>query len=204
MTKVLTEQERIEAREGLKKIFTRKVDGKTEHIAIMEVPKDLMEIHMINKEYVEGTRMDTRVLTMLFEINDKQLLAETIGYHADYIIGVYDYELFMSNKCVAEAIINHEIGHINNIPSTLYDAEEVRECEYQADEYAVRQVGKERVLLMLNVLRAELHRIENEHLASELTKRIINIRRYELPSEKKPVERKGLFSSVVGKLKELF
>lgn len=202
MTNLTAAQQKV--RDGFKKAFTVKVDGEYHDIGIVETPQDVLNVHMMDMDDMIEDRVDGRLLTVMFKVDDREGTAKATGYYLDYIIGVYNYEQFMHNKFVAEAIIQHELGHINNVPPNMYDIDAVRECEYQADEYAVRQVGKDSVLLMLNILRAELHKLESEQLAELMTQRIINIRRYELPSEKKPVQRKGLFSSVVGKLKELF
>lgn len=202
----LTQEERNQIKASIKEVFTTVVNGKTQHIAIAEQPQDLADHHGLTIDMIEQHRIDPRTLTVLMTIQDHQAMAELIGYYADHIIIVYNYEAYKANKYVAEAMTYHELGHIMYPTGGLTETDDIREQEYRCDEYAVQQVGKDSVLLMLNILRSEMLRIEKEHLSGELSKRIINIMRYELPAQKAsaPTGIKGYISNVMGKIKNLF
>lgn len=205
MTDKLTQAEVMEVRQSVKEVFTVNINGKTEHVAIIEQPQDLASHHQLSIEDIEKHHIDTRILTVMMTVYDNEQIAELTGYYLDYMIIVYDYKSFNSNQYVRQALVSHELGHIMYPTGHLTDQDEVTEQEFKCDEYAVQQCGKESVLLMLNIMRAEGIRLGIHHLVPELEKRIIYIKRLKDNNELPPGEGKqGVFSSLLGKIKNLF
>lgn len=207
MTINVTAEQKKAIQESVKEVFTVNIDGKTQHIAIVEQPQDLADHHGLTIDLIEQHHIDGRILTVMMTIFDHKAMAELVGYYVDHMVIVYDYKSYCANPYIKEALTAHELGHIMYPTGHLTEVDEVTAQEFKCDEYAVQQCGKESVLLMLNILRAETIRIGSNHLVPELEKRIINIKR--LPDNKAlaPAEKadsEGLFSSLLGKIKNLF
>ncbi|MDP4172013.1 MAG: hypothetical protein Q8906_15495 [Bacillota bacterium] len=94
-------------------------------VAILESKHaSLAAFGLRDEKWLHMWDIDTRLLTLFYQSLDREY---------DWFIVVYDYPEFCSDREIKEAIIWHEIGHIDH--PVLSNSVQL-ECEIQCDELA--------------------------------------------------------------------
>lgn len=122
----------------LKLVLDSEKYGITQRVAVFESKENILKSHGINETIISLYKIDTRILSLMGKTRNSDKY--------DYFIVVYDFENFMSDIDFAEAIIYHELGHINN-PADIdnFNVEIEAKCDKLAIEAGYKE-GLERVL----------------------------------------------------------
>jgi hypothetical protein len=100
--------------------------GLDKPVAILEDKHSLLKLFGIQSDFwLNMFQFDSRLLTVCFESLDSQYLR---------LIVVYDYQFFCSDHQIREAIIYHELGHIEH---PVKEKEMNIQAEIYCDQHAV-------------------------------------------------------------------
>lgn len=117
----------------------------------------------------------------LIQNNASMCLCTIIDFNGRYVPCLYIDSIFkMLSKETQEFIIQHEMGHFNYHLDIMLNNSEIKrtiELEYQADEYAMEQVGYSEAMKALDELKTMGRRMQYgfgkySPFARELNKRI--------------------------------
>lgn len=128
-------------------------------IAIIENKEAILKIFGLkNEKWLELWDIDSRVLTLFYK-----------SYEADFdwFIVVYDYPAFCADKDIKEAIIWHELGHIEY---PVHEQQLSIESEIQCDGLAVKNGHLEGIQKILNLTMKMAKTLNHEiltHITSE-------------------------------------
>ena len=114
-----------------------RVNGK---IAIIENKEAVLKVFGFrNGKWLDLWDIDSRILTLFYKSYEAEF---------DWFIVVYDYPTFCADKDIKEAIIWHELGHIEY---PVLEQEMSIESEIQCDGLAIKNGYQEGIRKILNL-----------------------------------------------------
>ncbi|ALC90777.1 hypothetical protein AM500_14005 [Bacillus sp. FJAT-18017] len=138
--------------------------GITDKIVILEGKETILNVYGLKSgHYLELAGIDTRLLTMFY----KSLIPGV-----DWFIVVYDYKQFCSDAEMKEAIIWHELGHIEHpVEKNQHNVE----SEIRCDELAIKRGYKEGIKKVLDLTHSMARTLNNQLLADMTTQRLMRM-----------------------------
>ncbi len=138
--------------------------GLTGKVVILEGKETILQVYGLKSgHYLELAGIDTRLLTMFY----KSMIPGI-----DWFIVVYDYKNFCSDPEMKEAIIWHELGHIDH--PVEKDQHNV-ECEIRCDELAIKRGYKEGMKRVLDLTQKMANALNNKLLADMTNERLVRL-----------------------------
>ncbi|RDU38843.1 hypothetical protein DRW41_04605 [Neobacillus piezotolerans] len=133
-------------------------------VVILEGRDTILQAYGLKSgRYLELAGIDTRLLTMFYK---------SMMPGIDWFIVVYDYNQFCADQEVKEAIIWHELGHIEN--PVEKDQLSV-ECEIRCDELAIMRGYKEGMRRVLDMTQKMARALNNKLLDDMTSERLMRI-----------------------------
>ena len=126
-------------------------------IAIIENKEAVLKVFgLSNGKWLDLWDIDSRILTLFFK-----------SYEADYdwFIVVYDYPAFCADNDMKEAIIWHELGHIE---FPVFEKQLSIQSEIQCDSLAIKNGHKEGMRKVLE-LTLKMARTLNHEILTDIT-----------------------------------
>lgn len=109
-------------------------------IAVLENKEAIMKVFGLkNEKWLNVWNIDSRILTLFYKSYEAEI---------DWFIVVYDYPAFCSEPEVKEAIIWHELGHIDY---PVYENQMNVESEIQCDRLASKKGHREGMRKVLDM-----------------------------------------------------
>lgn len=132
-----------------------RVSGK---IAIIENKEAILNIFGLkNEKWLDLWDIDPRVLTLFYKSYEAEF---------DWFIVVYDYPAFCADKDIKEAIIWHELGHIEY---PVLEQQLSIESEIQCDGLAIKNGHREGIKKILN-LTMKMAKTLNHEILTHITR----------------------------------
>lgn len=91
----------------LKEILDERKYGHKGTVAIAESTSFILAHHQLSEEVIKLLKLDTRILSLMTLQTNKDI-------EIDHLVVVYDYREFRKEEAMSDAIIFHEIGHIEH------------------------------------------------------------------------------------------
>lgn len=137
------------------------VDGK---IAVVENKEAVMKVFGLkNEKWLNVWNIDSRILTLFYKSFEAPY---------DWYIVVYDYQAFCADQDIKEAIIWHEIGHIQY---PVYENQLNLESEIECDGLAIRKGHKEGIRKVLELTLKMAHSLNHDLLTKLTTERHLKL-----------------------------
>jgi hypothetical protein len=131
-----------------------RVNGK---IAIVENKEAVLKVFGLrNGKWLDLWDIDSRILTLFYKSYEAEF---------DWFIVVYDYPTFCADKDIKEAIIWHELGHIEY---PVLEQHLSIESEIQCDGLAIKNGHKEGIRKILN-LTMKMAKTLNHEILTQVT-----------------------------------
>jgi hypothetical protein len=127
------------------------------NIAIIENKEAVLKVFGLrNGKWLDLWDIDSRILTLFYKSYESEF---------DWFIVVYDYPTFCTDKDIKEAIIWHELGHIDYpVPEQQLSIE----SEIQCDGLAIKNGHQEGIRKILN-LTMKMARTLNHEILTHVT-----------------------------------
>ncbi|WP_409276056.1 hypothetical protein V1499_10685 [Neobacillus sp. SCS-31] len=133
-------------------------------VVILESKETILQAYGLKSDrYLELAGIDTRLLTMFYK---------SMMPGIDWFIVVYDYKQFCSDPEVKEAIIWHELGHIEN---PVEKGQLSVESEIRCDELAIMRGYKEGMKRVLDMTKKMARALNNQLLDDMTSERLMRI-----------------------------
>ena len=129
-------------------------------IAIIENKEAVMKVFGLKREkWLKVWNIDSRILTLFYK-----------SYEAEYdwFIVVYDYPIFCAEKEIKEAIIWHELGHIDY---PVYEQQISLDSEILCDGLAIKNGHKEGMRKVLELTLKMARSLNHDTLTQITTER---------------------------------
>ncbi|OCA81580.1 hypothetical protein A8F94_22175 [Bacillus sp. FJAT-27225] len=142
----------------------KKKYGLNDKVVILEGKETILKIYGLKSgQHLELIGIDTRLLTMFYR---------SLIPGVDWFIVVYDYKQFCSDPDIKEAIIWHELGHIDH--PVEKDQHNV-ESEIRCDELAIKRGYKEGMKKVLDLTQSMARTLNNQLLADMTNERLMRM-----------------------------
>jgi hypothetical protein len=129
-------------------------------IAIIENKEAVMKVFGLKQEqWLKVWNIDSRILTLFYKSYEAEF---------DWFIVVYDYPAFCADQEVKEAIIWHELGHIEY---PVFEQELNIDSEIQCDGLAIKNGHKEGMRKVLELTLKMASSLNHEILTQITTER---------------------------------
>lgn len=137
------------------------VSGK---IAVVENKAAVMKVFGLkNDHWLKVWNIDSRILTLFYKAFEEEY---------DWYVVVYNYEDFCADPEIKEAIIWHEIGHIE---FPVYENQMSIDNEINCDQLASRKGHKEGMRKVLELTLKMAHSLNHELLKKMTTERHLKL-----------------------------
>lgn len=137
------------------------VSGK---IAVVENKDAVMNVFGLkNDHWLKVWNIDSRILTLFYKAFEEEY---------DWFVVVYSYEDFCADPEIKEAIIWHEIGHIE---FPVYENQLSIDNEINCDQLAITQGHKEGMRKVLELTLKMAHSLNHELLKKMTTERHLKL-----------------------------
>jgi hypothetical protein len=126
-------------------------------IAIIENKEAILKVFgLSNGKWLDLWDIDSRILTLFYKSYEAEF---------DWFIVVYDYQAFCTDKDIKEAIIWHELGHIE---FPVVEQQLSIESEIQCDGLAIKHGHQEGIRKILN-LTMKMAKTLNHEILTQIT-----------------------------------
>lgn len=134
--------------------------GQSGKIAVLENKTAVLKAFGLKSErWITLLEIDSRLLTLFYQSLDPAF---------DWFVVVYDYQAFCSDPEIKEAILWHELGHIQH---PVHEHQHNLESEIQCDHLAVVNGYKNGIGKVLELTLKMANRLNNDLLAKMTSER---------------------------------
>jgi hypothetical protein len=156
--------QRVKSLKCIGEVLDSKKYGISGRIAIIENRFAVMKVFGLrDDDWLKVWNIDSRILTLFYKADESEF---------DWYIVVYDYEAFCADLEIKEAIIWHEIGHIEY---PVYENQLSVASEIECDGLAVKKGYKEGIRKVLELTLLMAHSLNHELLKKMTTERHIKL-----------------------------